>query len=174
LQFLEKHVAADPLNAYAYLYLSNTQRRAGRFNEALEAIRIAVDLNPAVSDAQVRIGQVLLERGEAAAALAEFERDNDEENRQFGRALAYHALGRKPEADQALSEFATRSSQKSAFYIAEVHAFRGELNQAFEWLDRAYQQREISCTWVKTEPLLKNLWPDPRFKAFLRKMNLPA
>ena len=49
----------------------------------------------------------------------------------------------------------------------------GEKDQAFAWLDIAYQDRDFPCTWVKGDPLLKNLESDPRYKAFLRKMNLP-
>ena len=60
-----------------------------------------------------------------------------------------------------------------AFEIAEAHAFRGEVDQAFAWLDRAYSQKDPSLYMIKGDPNFKNIETDPRYKAFLRKMNLP-
>lgn len=57
--------------------------------------------------------------------------------------------------------------------IARVYAFRGEKDRAFEWLDRAYDVRDQDLYFIKGDPLLKKLEADPRYKAFLRKMNLP-
>jgi hypothetical protein len=60
-----------------------------------------------------------------------------------------------------------------AFYIAEVYAFRGRSDEAMHWLDRAYAQKDPFLIYVKVELPQKSLAADPRFKAFLRKMNLP-
>jgi TPR repeat protein len=67
-----------------------------------------------------------------------------------------------------------RASDVYAFGLAEIHAYRGDVHQAFHWLDRAYEQRNTSCGQVGIDPLLKNLHGDPRFNAFLKKMNLPV
>jgi hypothetical protein len=56
--------------------------------------------------------------------------------------------------------------------IARVYAFRGEKDRALEWLDRAYEARDADLYNIVGDPLLKNLEGDPRYKAFLRKMNL--
>jgi hypothetical protein len=60
-----------------------------------------------------------------------------------------------------------------AIQIAEVYAFRGESDKAFEWLDRAYAQRDGGVD-IKGNPLLKSLERDPRYAALLKKMHLPA
>jgi hypothetical protein len=52
--------------------------------------------------------------------------------------------------------------------------FRGEADRAFEWLERAYAQRDGGLTEMKGNPLLKNLERDPRYAAFLKKMRLPT
>jgi hypothetical protein len=57
--------------------------------------------------------------------------------------------------------------------IAEVHAFRNEKSQAFTWLERAFAQKDVNLWSIKGDPLLKDLEGDPRYGAFLRKMNLP-
>jgi hypothetical protein len=56
--------------------------------------------------------------------------------------------------------------------IAQAHAYRAEHDQAFQWLDRAYSQKDVELCWVKGDPLFKNLEADPRYCIFLRKMNL--
>ena len=57
-------------------------------------------------------------------------------------ALAYYALGRKKESDAALSELIAKYHASSAYEIAQVYAFRNQSDKAFEWLDRAYAQRD--------------------------------
>jgi hypothetical protein len=58
------------------------------------------------------------------------------------------------------------------FDIAQVHAYRHELDQAFDWLERAYRQKDVELFWIKGDPLLKTLEADPRHGVFLRKMSL--
>jgi len=61
----------------------------------------------------------------------------------------------------------------SALDVADVYAFRGQSDQAVHWLERAYAQKERYLFRIKGDRLLKNLEGDPRFKAVLRRMNLP-
>jgi len=94
----------------------------------------------------------------------------------MGETLSHYriiALGRKKEADAALREFIEKNGRTGAYQIAEVYAFRGETNKAFEWLERACAQRDGGLTSMKGDPLLKNLEADPRYTAFLKKMRLP-
>jgi hypothetical protein len=50
---------------------------------------------------------------------------------------------------------------------------RGERDRAFSWLERAYQQHDYNLSYILAEPDLASLHQDPRWKPFLRKMNLP-
>ena len=61
----------------------------------------------------------------------------------------------------------------NAFEIAEIYAFRNQTDEALEWLDRAYAQRDPSMMSTKMDPQLKSLHNDPRFAALLKKLNLP-
>jgi len=61
-----------------------------------------------------------------------------------------------------------------SFQIAEVYGFREEADRAFEWLERAYAQRDGGLAQMKGDPLLKSLERDPRYAAFLKKMRLPV
>jgi serine/threonine-protein kinase len=66
-----------------------------------------------------------------------------------------------------------QDADTSAYGIAEVHAYRGEKDQAFTWLERAYSQRDFSLTILKCDPLLNNSKSDARYNALLRKLNPP-
>jgi hypothetical protein len=57
--------------------------------------------------------------------------------------------------------------------VAQAYAHRGEHDLALEWLERAYEQKDSSLGEIVGEHLFKSMASDPRFKAFLRKMNLP-
>lgn len=61
----------------------------------------------------------------------------------------------------------------NALAIAEVYAFRGQSEEAMHWLERAYAQKDPRLYGVKGELPLKSLEADPRYNAFLKKMNLP-
>jgi hypothetical protein len=57
--------------------------------------------------------------------------------------------------------------------IADVYAWRGENDQAFEWAERAYAERDPGITWFKIDPNFRRLRADPRYQNLLRKMSLP-
>jgi adenylate cyclase len=56
---------------------------------------------------------------------------------------------------------------------ATVHAFRGESDEAFKWLDRAYAEKDLLLYTIKYRTEFDKLHGDPRYKALLKKMNLP-
>jgi hypothetical protein len=73
----------------------------------------------------------------------------------------------------ALSEHIDEFQKEGAFQIAEIYAYRGETDQAFERLERAYKQRDGGLSQMKGDPLLRSLERDPCYPAFLKKMKLP-
>jgi hypothetical protein len=87
--------------------------------------------------------------------------------------IAFHALGREKDSDAALSQLIAKYP-RNAYQIAEVYAFRNQSDAAFEWLDRAYVQRNAGLIGTKVEPLLKSLHHDPRYAALLKRLNFPA
>jgi TolB-like protein/Tfp pilus assembly protein PilF len=163
----------DPLSVTAHYRLGLHTSYVGRLDEAEAAFHKALDLNPEYPAAHALLGRVFLARSKAQAALEEIERETEPSWRRYGLALAYHALGRKGEADAALAELLEKDSEGAAFQIAEVYAFRGEKDKAFEWLERAYAQRDGGLSQMKGDPLLRSLESDPRYAAFLKKMRLP-
>ena len=81
-------------------------------------------------------------------------------------------MGRKADSDAALDRFIKKYPDR-ADGIAQIHASREESDAAFLWLERAFTQKQYRLWNVKSEPYLNSLKGDPRYKALLRKMNLP-
>jgi TolB-like protein/DNA-binding winged helix-turn-helix (wHTH) protein/Tfp pilus assembly protein PilF len=167
-------VALDPLSPGGWFYLGLHAYWAGRLEEASAAVKKSLELNPSYGWAHNRLGQIELAQGHRQEALAEMKLETDAGWVLQGQALAYYALGQKQAADAALAEYIAKfHSEGVAYPIAEVYAFRGEADKAFEWLERAYEQRDSTLVVVKVDPLLKNIKSDPRYVAFLKKMRLP-
>jgi TolB-like protein len=174
LRLRQQAIALDPLSPPEYFWLGRTYLKLGRPADAEANFRKSLDLNPNGPYLHWNIALALLLRGEHAAALAEMQRETVAATRLMGFALIYHAMGRGAESDAALREMENvAASELNPFWFAAVHAYRGEIDQAFSWLNRAYQAHDFYLIDMKGFPLLKNLEPDSRYKAFLRKMNLP-
>ena len=88
-------------------------------------------------------------------------------------AIHVHALGDADASRRALDELKARYAAGLAYQIAEVHAFRGEADAAFQWLEVAYAQHDGGLSTIKYDPFLKPLRGDPRYAAMLRKLGLP-
>jgi Flp pilus assembly protein TadD len=115
LQLDRRAAAADPLTASTWGNLSTHAYYAGRFDEATGASKKALELRPDFPSVRYRLGTMLLAQGRVQDALTEMERESEPLWRQQGLALAYHASGRKKEADQALSDFIAKFQQNAAF-----------------------------------------------------------
>src|ERR1700678_1890543 len=164
----------DPLNADSWEVLAETEYFMGKLDKAAVDFKKALDLNPDVVGAHPVLSRIYAIQGRPRDALAEIEFVRYDPVRVFLYAIAYHALGREKESDAALSELITKYHANMAYQIAQVYAFRNQSNEAFDWLDRAHAQRDGGLIGTKVDPLLKNLHGDPRFAAFLKKLNLPS
>jgi TolB-like protein/DNA-binding winged helix-turn-helix (wHTH) protein/Flp pilus assembly protein TadD len=169
----EQAMALDPLRANFHLALGYELYVAGRNEEALAALQKAQELNPQLSSLHLTNGQILLSNGRWQRALEEMEKETGEWEKLSGEVLAYYALGRREESDKALKKLVATDQNDAAFQIAEAYAYRGEVDNAFAWLDRSYRQRDPGTPEFKTDPLMKSLRQDPRYAALLKKMRLP-
>src|SRR5260370_21879220 len=90
-------------------------------------------------------------------ALAVIEKEPIEWGRFTGQALAYHALGREQDSNTALDGLLAKYSSDGSYQIAQVYAYRGEFDKSFEWLERAYEQRDPGLPAINSDPLFQNL-----------------
>jgi TolB-like protein/Flp pilus assembly protein TadD len=173
LRQVKAALAQDPLDPNSFEILTYIQMRLGHLPEAEAAMRRVLDIRPTYAWAHFYLGLVLLARGDRDAALVEMQQETTDLGQQEGLAIVYSALGRKTDSDAALARMLKEQADGNAFGIAEVYAFRGQSDEAMHWLGRAYAQKDSGLYYIKGELPLKNLESDPRYKAFLRKMNLP-
>jgi TolB-like protein/Tfp pilus assembly protein PilF len=174
IELNQKAISRDPLNAFNYNWLGSAQLAVGRYTDSEIALRRAIELAPPNGfGARYTLIELLLASGQLSAALKTSDEFQRPIGHAWGKALASFALGRKTDSDSALAELKTQYAANNAALIADVHGYRGELDEAFEWLERAYQEHESSLTQIKSDLSLKILHEDPRYHAFLRRMNLP-
>jgi tetratricopeptide (TPR) repeat protein len=173
LRQVKAALAQDPLNPDTLNLLSTIQDFRGRLPEAETAMRRVLDVRPTYAYGHYNLGLLLLGRGERDAALLEMQQELTEDGNRQGLSIVYWALGRKADSDAALAGMLKDQAGGTALDIAEVYAFRGQSDEAVKWLERAFTQKEPYLYYIKGDRLLKNLGSDPRFKAVLRKMNLP-
>jgi tetratricopeptide (TPR) repeat protein len=164
-------VTHDPANPNAYNNLGSVYYFAGRWDQAIAAGRTVLALSPGFAQEHSSIGTVmLLAKGDAADALKEIQAESDDIGKTSAMAMALYTLGRKAESDAALAALIAQHANDSAFFIATVFAWRGEVDGAFEWLDKAIAAQDSNLATIHLEPLFANLHKDPRWLPLLHKL----
>jgi tetratricopeptide (TPR) repeat protein len=169
IRFYRRAMAIEPLSGYYGLGLA--LHYAGSQEEAKAAVEKALELNPEMDVAHTLLARIYLAQARPREALGEAEKEKQPDWRMFGLALTYYALGRKRESDAALAELS--KVPDAPYQMAEVYAYRGETDKAFEWLERTYTNHDAGLAEMKADPLLKNVEHDPRYAALLQKIGLP-
>jgi TolB-like protein/Tfp pilus assembly protein PilF len=172
LKQMNAALAHDPLNPIPHQVVSLIQTRRGRLEEAEAAARRAVEINPTGVFGHYVLGAVLLLRNQPESALTEFSKEPVEAARLGGSAMAYFAMGAKADSDAMLVQM-LKGYATYPFFIARVYVFRGEADETLKWLERAYAQKDSLLSSIRGDPAFKKIASDSRYKAFLKKMNLP-
>ena len=169
---LRKCIELDPLSSEAWNGLGYTLTANRDFASAQQALIRALQISPDSEFALSNSVELQLLQGHALEALA-IAQHNSGAWGFYDLAITEHSLGHVRESQQALDDLITGYGRAAAYQVAEVYAWRGETDKGFEWLERAYRQRDPGLTELKISPMLWNLHADPRFAAMVRKMNLP-
>jgi TolB-like protein/Tfp pilus assembly protein PilF len=170
--YAEQALSADPLSPNAHAVLGLTYYYAGRLDDAEAMRRKLLALSPGWLSGQYYLGRILLARGDAQAALEAIRQESSPMWRLTGLALVHHALGQRAESDAALEELRKLDPVGIAYQFAEIHAYRGEIDLAFEWLERAEATNDSGLTDAITNPVMRSLHADPRWAAFVARLRL--
>jgi eukaryotic-like serine/threonine-protein kinase len=166
-------VALDPLDSATLDTSAFLAYHSGDLPKAELLFRRLRDVAPSFSIVQSELGKVLLARGHAEVALAEFERAPDPDDVLLGRALAYRALNREADSEAALGRLEA-SHTVDPYKPALVYGYMGNADKTFEWLER--QMRVDSDFLVRMrvldDPLLDNVKEDPRYQAMRRELKI--
>jgi TolB-like protein len=172
-ELYEEQLERNPLDPNFLDALSSALCAADRLQECLHTRLRVLQLNPQFGRVHSSVGIARLYLGQFDAALEAMRSEPDEDDRLSGLAIIYSAMGRRTESDAALASLTEKFASSDPYAIAEVCAFRGRIDDAFGWLERAYRQRNARMVGLKADPLLRNLHSDPRFQVLLTRMRLP-
>jgi len=172
VKLIERSIELDPMHWRGYQFHALLMIALGRFEEAEASYRKLSEMMPDAYTSS--LGWALMLQGRADEAKQAIDAEPNETWRLLFLSYWYFNQGRRSESDASLERLVTEHpDQMEAYYIAELHAFRGEDDLAFEWLDRAYEKRESAIGDIRLSRDFRRLRGDPRYAAFLRKIKLP-
>jgi len=172
IEFSKLGIRLDPVMPDLHTNLGNSYWRAGQLDHAIAAYRKALALAPDFIGNRHRIARMLIHKGEPEAALAIAKEELDDIYRLTATSMAHFALGQQAEADATLEELIEKGSEDAAYQVAQVYGMRGAADKAFEWLDRAFENRDSGLGLVMGDSSFSRVVTDPRFEALMEKLGL--
>ena len=172
IDLARKSIALDPVWSAAYTNLGYSCYYALRYEEVATAFRKALSLNPERPRTHYYLGRVLLAQGKPQAALAEMWKEPIAVYQATGLAMVYHALENREASRQALAVLIENWGETGTFQIAEVYAFLGENDAAFQWLQKAYDNYDFGLAVLLGNPVFAKLTSDARYALFVEKFGL--
>jgi TolB-like protein len=167
-------IELDPLAYQPRTSLARVLSAEGKLDEAEASGRKGVELQPTAAGCRRWQVFVAIQRNNGAAALREAQLEPNDGYRRFELALAQYARGDRSVADAVLAELITKDRNFLAYQIAEVYAWRGETDNAFEWLQIAFDNHDTGMLSLLIDPLMRGLKHDARYKDLLAKIGLPT
>jgi adenylate cyclase len=162
----ERTLVCDPLAAVGYGNLAIQYSYVGQLDKAEAMYRKAIELRPDNQFSLPWLAKLHLLQGRPDMALSVAGQITREPRRLWILPMAYHDLGQNEASDEALDALTESYPGRAASYIAENHAWRGEIESAFEWLDRAIEESQYMWGSLSFDPAFKNLHEDPRWQVF--------
>jgi TolB-like protein/Flp pilus assembly protein TadD len=170
----QQAIERDPLAYQARQSLARLLFVQGKVNDAEAAAQKAAELQPTAAGCRRWQVFMAIQRGDGEAALREAELEPNERYQRFELALAHYARGDRRAADESLAELITRDRNVMAYQIAEVYAWRGEKDKAFEWLQVSLDNHDTGLLSLMIDPLVQGLRHDARYNDLLAKIGLPT
>src|SRR5437763_4457669 len=175
LELRKETVRLEPLHALFWVNLGGILTRVHSLDDAEAALRKALELQPTTRNAHAFLAIIAILRGDKEAALREAQLEPPGPTAGSRMALAYFARGEQQKADAALEEYIRAAGDRRPSQVAAIHAFRQEPDKMFEWLDRAYQEREPALiSTLAIVPFFSRYYSDPRFVGLCHKIGMPV
>jgi TolB-like protein/Flp pilus assembly protein TadD len=174
IELTRQGLVTEPLRAWGHKALATYLLGLHRLDEAARAMNKAIELQPASGGFHAWLTIIEIQRGNAPAALKAAQQQPPGVFRDMALAYAQQVGGDPGAADAALRTLIEKYADLDAYQIAEVYALRNDGKATFEWLDRAWSNRDQGIQYILFSPFLLRYKDDPRFAAFCRKVGLPV
>jgi adenylate cyclase len=172
VELFERDVELDPLGLGGLRALAIRYVCAGHYDEALEMLNRILVIQPDFPWIHHIFAEAHLLKGDAETALIELNKDSSHRNSAFLKARVFSTLGREAEAQALIRQLLEGPADLAPLPMARTYAWRGENDQAFEWLEKMSRQSNLPYTLFLIEPWFRNLVIDPRYPIFVEKIGL--
>jgi len=179
LAAIQRAVELDPASAIMNAAFGRQLIFARQYDRAIEQLQKTLELEPNFMVAHVRLGLAYVQKGMYEKAVAELAkaRTLSQDNALVIAALGhiYARSGNRRKAEELVAELKRLSGRRyvTAYDMAVIYSGLEERDQAFVWLEKAYQNREGSLAYLKVEPWLDPIRSDPRFAELVHRLGLP-
>jgi TolB-like protein/Flp pilus assembly protein TadD len=177
---IKKAYELDPVSLRVGVDFGRAYYWARRYDEAIEQYHKVLELDPNYSGAHSMLGLALLEKREYEQAIAELQKGvalipGNKEGYSIWLGYAYAVAGKRDEAQTTLATQVAHHTQTQAGAqgIALTYVGLGDKDQAFNWLETAYRERD-TVAMLKAYPFWDSIRSDPRFQDLLRRVGLPT
>jgi TolB-like protein len=170
----------NPISPFISTNVADMLYFARHYDEAIEQYRKTLDLDLNHSDARRGLAMAYVEKGmhQESILLMNKSIEFDGDNKETSPSLGYiYALAGNKTAARVIANNLERLSKQSYYdpiKIAYIYAALGEKDRAFDWLEKAYDERSVGMQWINVTPRLDNLRADPRFSSLQRRIGLPV
>lgn len=165
----EHAIQDDPLSLIIGSNAGWTFALAGQYDHAVDTLKKTIEIDPNFPRTHLRLGQVYEQHGEYAKAIPEFEKavqlSGGDPYYQGSLGHAYGASGNLELARRIIRDLETRIGKQYVppYAVALVYSGLGEKDQAFQWLQKAIEDRSTSLVFIRSDPEVATLRSDPRF-----------
>ncbi len=166
--------ALDPLSYKPWSTLSALYLATGQLTLARSTAERSLELEPKQDSAVVCLAMVDLMEGKPAAALADVRRTDARVFHLQFEAMARHSMGDRARSEAALQTLIAEHAQDAPYQVASVYAWRGEPDQAFRWLDLAFERHDGGIIDLRLDPPFRRLDGDPRYARVLTRLGVPV
>lgn len=169
----------DPLSLPAIAHLGIPFFFARRYDDAIEHFQEAQEMDPDCGYIRFRLALAYAQKAMYEDAIGELQpMSGSSRDRDAVAALGYvYAISnQKDKAQGALAELQERAKQEyvPSYHMAIIHVGLGEMDHAFHWLEKAYEERSYWLTFLRVDPILDNLRSDTRQTDLLQRMKFVA
>ncbi len=169
----------DPFSVAIHAAVAEGYNFSRQYDQVIERCQKTLDMEPNYYLTYLWLGRAYEEKGKYEDALAVFEKgralSGDSPVMVMALAHAYATAGRKAEAQKVLNELRALSKKRyvPALYVAAVYGGLGDKDKAFQWLEKAFEERADHLIYLQREPMADPVRSDPRFQDLVRRIGLP-